>query len=172
MLPPPRLLCRQAVVSLSIPIKRESWSLSHVAGACRRVFGVRPLPAGASLGRSGCVATRANIITCSLVRPCPHHSSRDRVRGASPASWGPSSALQHVYPSSGRSSHHPVTRCVTPLLRQEGSELLIFLPSFFKEGWREATGWLQAFGVTQRRPKLVRNHHGIKRQRRSSVTRL
>ncbi len=36
-----------------------------------RVCGVRPLPAGASLGRSGRVATRADEVTCGLQRPCP-----------------------------------------------------------------------------------------------------
>jgi hypothetical protein len=95
---PPRRLRGQAVVSSSTSVVRVT-GLLHVACACRRVSGVRPLPAGASLGRSGCVATRADIVTCGLVRPYPHHSSRDRVRGASPASWGPSSALQRAYPA-------------------------------------------------------------------------
>ena len=53
-----------------------------------RVSGVRPLPAGASLGRSGRGATRVGDLECGLLRPCPHHSSRDRVRGASPVEAG------------------------------------------------------------------------------------
>ena len=38
-------------------------------------------------------------------------------------------------------SHHPVTRCVPPLLRQEGKKNIS--PLLFKEGWREEPGWLQ-----------------------------
>jgi hypothetical protein len=49
-----------------------------------RVFAVRPLPAGASLGRSGREATRSELIECGLLRPCPHDSSRDRVQGCIP----------------------------------------------------------------------------------------
>ena len=37
-------------------------------------------------------------------------------------------------------SHHPVTRRVTPLLGQEGKKHIS--PLLFKEGWREAPGWL------------------------------
>jgi hypothetical protein len=70
-LPPPRHCAGRPWSLRRRRALQSSWVSSYAACACRRVCGVRPLPAGASLGRSGCVATRADIVTCGLVRPCP-----------------------------------------------------------------------------------------------------
>jgi hypothetical protein len=140
MLPPPRLLCGQAV-ALSTPMKVLELLMGSlrlparlrgaVAPGGRKPWGGAaawrpgpasperpcapyprkrdPFAAGPFAGaRSLPGPTVWNALALSGLRPQPSarrepgNSSRDRVRGASPASWGPSSALQRAHPSSGR----------------------------------------------------------------------
>jgi hypothetical protein len=138
-LPPPRH-ATQAGHGLFVEFGREiSGPLTHGPRLPAHLRDAAA-PGGRNLGRSGCVATRADIVTCGLVRPFPRRarpvsrrpvcgsaklarphdvecarSARTpppacgtpgagqlferRVRGASPASWGPSSALQRAHPS-------------------------------------------------------------------------
>jgi hypothetical protein len=89
-----------------------------------RVFAVRPLPAGASLGRSGREATRSELIECGLLRPCPHDSSRDRVRGCIPKGTPPSAlrhALQRYLPWLRSGALHPSAPGATRIARIDQS---------------------------------------------------